>query len=135
MDTEEKIGALGKEDETIGEEGPFVLNYKNFIKERVTELRLALPNKVSEYQMSYDLGKSSNYIQSISKGAVLPKMTMFLRICEYCHVTPAEFFDENFHNPDTTREIMHCFGSLPSEQAKMILELVKSLVAKNEEGK
>lgn len=135
MDTEEKIGALGKEDETIGEESPFVLNYKNFIKERVTELRLALPNKVSEYQMSYDLGKSSNYIQSISKGAVLPKMTMFLRICEYCHVTPAEFFDKNFHNPDITREIMHYFGSLPSEQAKMILELVKSLVAKNEEGK
>ena len=112
------------------EESEFVLNYKNFIKDRVTELRVSLPNKVSEYQMSYDLGKSSNYIQSISKGAVLPKMSMFLRICEYCGVTPAEFFDKDFHNPSVVRETMHYFGSLPSEEAKNVLELVKSLSEK-----
>lgn len=121
-----------KDKENDYEESPFVLGYKDFIRERITELRLSLPNKVSEYQMSYDLGKSSNYIQSISKGAVLPKMTMFLRICEYFNITPAEFFDKNFHNPSVTRETMHYFGSLSNEEARNVLELVKSLSQKHE---
>ena len=123
---------LAKKDTMTDEESPFVLSYKRFIRDRVTELRLALPGKVSEYQMSYDLGKSSNYIQSISKGAVLPQMTMFFRICEYCKVTPAEFFDKDFHAPNTTREIMHYFGRLSNEQAKNTLELVKGLVDKED---
>ncbi len=126
----ETADKLAKEDIKIDEESPFVLSYKSFIRERITELRLSLPGKVSEYQMSYDLGKSSNYIQSISKGAVLPQMTMFFRICEYCKVTPAEFFDKDFHAPNTTREIMRCFGRLSNEQAKNILELVKDLADK-----
>ena len=42
----------------------------NFIKERITQLRLE--KGVSEYQMSYDLGHSRSYIYNISSGRSLP---------------------------------------------------------------
>ena len=44
----------------------------NFIKERITQLRLE--KGVSEYQMSYDLGHSRSYIYNISSGRSLPPM-------------------------------------------------------------
>ena len=37
---------------------------KNFIGERISELRLK--KNVSEYQMSLDLGKNKSYIQSLT---------------------------------------------------------------------
>lgn len=39
---------------------------KNFIGERISELRLK--KNVSEYQMSLDLGKNKSYIQSLTSG-------------------------------------------------------------------
>ena len=43
---------------------------KNFIGERISELRLK--KNVSEYQMSLDLGKNKSYIQSLTSGRSLP---------------------------------------------------------------
>lgn len=45
---------------------------KNFIGERISELRLK--KNVSEYQMSLDLGKNKSYIQSLTSGRSLPTM-------------------------------------------------------------
>ena len=49
---------------------------KNFIGERISELRLK--KNVSEYQMSLDLGKNKSYIQSLTSGRSLPTMQSFL---------------------------------------------------------
>ena len=38
----------------------------DFVRERITQLRLE--KGVSEYQMSYDLGRSRGYIYNISSG-------------------------------------------------------------------
>ena len=59
---------------------------KNFIGERISELRLK--KNVSEYQMSLDLGKNKSYIQSLTSGRSLPTMQSFLDICDYLEVTP-----------------------------------------------
>ena len=48
---------------------------KNFIGERISELRLK--KNVSEYQMSLDLGKNKSYIQSLTSGRSLPTMQTF----------------------------------------------------------
>ena len=53
---------------------------KNFIGERISELRLK--KNVSEYQMSLDLGKNKSYIQSLTSGRSLPTMQSFLDICD-----------------------------------------------------
>ena len=57
---------------------------KNFIGERISELRLK--KNVSEYQMSLDLGKNKSYIQSLTSGRSLPTMQSFLDICDYLEV-------------------------------------------------
>ena len=61
-----------------------------FVRERITELRLA--KGVSEHKMSLDLGKSGSYIRGITNGMALPSLREFFNICEYFDVTPAEFF-------------------------------------------
>ena len=61
---------------------------KNFIGERISELRLK--KNVSEYQMSLDLGKNKSYIQSLTSGRSLPTMQSFLDICDYLEVTPQQ---------------------------------------------
>lgn len=48
-----------------------------FLRRRVTELRLQ--KKVSELQMSHDLGKSDGYIHQITSGRIKPSMDNFLR--------------------------------------------------------
>ena len=67
-----------------------VAEYENFIRKRITQLRHRL--HVSEHKMSLDLGKSGSYVRSISIGKAMPSMHEFLRICEYFHITPQEFF-------------------------------------------
>lgn len=49
----------------------------DFVRERITQLRLE--KGVSEYQMSYDLGRSRGYIYNISSGKSLPPMKEFCR--------------------------------------------------------
>lgn len=65
---------------------------EEYIRKRITQLRIQ--KNVSEYKMSFDLGHSKSYIQSISSGRSLPSLPEFLYICDYFGITPAEFFDE-----------------------------------------
>ena len=67
-----------------------VAEYENFVRKRITQLRQR--QHISEHKMSLDLGKSGSYMRNISTGKALPSMHEFLRICEYFHITPQEFF-------------------------------------------
>ena len=64
----------------------------NFIRERITELRLL--RNLSEYKLSIELGHSKGYIQSIASGHSLPSLESFLELCDYFNITPYEFFYE-----------------------------------------
>lgn len=70
--------------------------YEQFIRERITELRLE--KGISEYQMSLDLGHSKNYIRNITSGKTLPAMGEFFYICEYFRITPKQFFEVDSEN-------------------------------------
>ena len=63
----------------------------DFVRERITQLRLE--KGVSEYQMSYDLGRSRGYIYNISSGKSLPPMKEFLQIFDYFNITPEQFLE------------------------------------------
>ena len=97
--------------------------YINFIRNRISELRLQ--KNVSKYQMSYDLGKSKGYIQSISSGANLPSMEAFLDICNYFNITPIEFFDKDIHNPNILKEITNVIKNMPQKDLSLLLEVLK----------
>ncbi|RGY99438.1 helix-turn-helix transcriptional regulator [Clostridium sp. AM58-1XD] len=65
-------------------------NYENFLRNRITELRLL--KNVSEHRMSLSLGKSGSYIRGITNGSTLPSLRELFNIITYFDMTPEEFF-------------------------------------------
>ncbi len=98
---------------------------KDFIKNRITELRLK--TGVSEYQMSFDLGQSKSYIQSISSGKAMPSMAGFLNICDYFDITPIEFFDTSIQEPNLLNDLIKTIETLPKADLELILEIAERL--------
>ena len=66
------------------------ISYEDFIRNRITELRIA--KDVSEHRMSLELGKSGSYIRSATSGLALPSLKELFNIIIYFDMTPAEFF-------------------------------------------
>ena len=97
----------------------------NFIRERITELRIQ--KNVSEYKMSLDLGHSKSYIQSIVSGRSMPSMSEFLYICEYLGVSPKNSLIRMKKNPLLIQEILMEIQSLKEEDLKLILNIAKRL--------
>jgi len=67
-----------------------VINYEEFLRARITELRLK--KNVSEHKMSLELGKSGSYIRGITSGAAMPSVKELFNIIEYLDVSVCEFF-------------------------------------------
>ena len=98
---------------------------EEFVRNRITQLRL---NKgISEYQLSYDLGHSRGYINNISSGKSLPSMSEFFSICEYFHITPVEFFDTKYSNPELLTKAIQELQSLSDDDLLLILTLIKRI--------
>ena len=67
-----------------------IATYTEFIRKRITELRLE--KGVAEYRMSLELGKSGSYIRGITNGASLPSVKEMFSIIDYFGIGPVEFF-------------------------------------------
>ena len=93
---------------------------------RLTELRLK--HGVSARDMSLSLGQNSGYINNIECGKALPSMSVFFYICDYFHITPADFFEINNPNPEKISEIVENLKLLDDEQLTIIHNLIKGLV-------
>lgn len=101
------------------------ISMENFIRERITELRIK--RGLSEYKMSYELGQNKSYIQSISSGRSLPSMSQFIKICDYFDMTPLEFFDIDNKNPSLVRSIMNKIKLFSDEDLMLIYSLVNRI--------
>lgn len=73
-------------------------NYAEFVRTRITELRIA--KGISEHRMSLDLDKCGSYIRSITSGRALPSLGELFNICVYFGITPSDFFAP-LQNADT----------------------------------
>lgn len=102
--------------------------YDRFVQERITQLRMQ--KGVSARDMSLSLGLANNYINNIENKKALPSMQSFFYICEYLHVTPAEFFDEGNTCPEQMRELMAELRRLDPKVAEHLLEIIRKLNAK-----
>ncbi|MCC8160792.1 MAG: helix-turn-helix transcriptional regulator [Oscillospiraceae bacterium] len=98
---------------------------KDFIRNRITELRLKA--NVSEYQMSFELGQSKSYVQSISSGKAMPSMAGFLNICDYFGITPLEFFDTTIEEPNLLNDVINSIKTLSESDLELILEIAQRL--------
>lgn len=66
------------------------INYVDFLRARITELRLK--KNVSEHKMSLDLDKSGSYIRGITSGTAMPSVKELFNIIEYLEVSVSQFF-------------------------------------------
>lgn len=100
----------------------------NFIKERITQLRLL--KGVSEYQMSFDLGHSRSYVNNISSGKSMPSVPELLAICEYFEISPRDFFDERHENPALTAKAIEEIEQMDDDDVLLILTLINRIKRK-----
>lgn len=98
---------------------------EDFIRKRITQLRLQ--KNVSEYKMSFDLGHSRSYIQSISSGRALPSLPEFLYICDYFGITPAEFFNMENAEIIKQKELNKETQKLTAEDIDLLISIAKRL--------
>ena len=101
------------------------MNYEDLIRERITSLRLQ--KGLSESKLSYELGHSKGYIQSITSGHALPSMGEFLYLCQYFGVTPSDFFSTETEAPEVLSSLSETMRSLSREDAELLLALARRL--------
>ena len=96
-----------------------------FVRDRITQLRLQ--KGVSEYRMSYDLGRSRSYVYNISSGKSLPPMAEFLQICDYFGITPKQFFDDASENPVLLQTAVKELRKLDDDDLMLMIGLIRRL--------
>lgn len=98
-----------------------------FVRQRITELRLK--RDISEYQLSYDLGHSKNYIHNIVAGHSHPSVKELLYLIELLGVSPRDFFDEQteFRNPYLAKQIMDGIKEMPDGDLEAVLLMIRRL--------
>ncbi|MBR2950556.1 MAG: helix-turn-helix transcriptional regulator [Lachnospiraceae bacterium] len=97
-------------------------DYPNFLRERITQLRLE--KNISEYHLSYSIGKCKTYIQAITSGKSLPAMEPFFDICEYFELTPAEFFQDTQKDSAQLRRIIHKARKLSDKDLELLEQIL-----------
>ena len=100
--------------------------YETFFCERLAQLRLE--KGVSAREMSLSLGQSESYINRIENNQMLPSLTVFFYICDYFHITPKEFFENDSEIDLEYIELAHNLKQLPEEERKHIALLVMDII-------
>lgn len=94
------------------------MDQEKFVK-RLIELRL---NKgVSARDMSLSLGQSAGYINNIENGINYPSMSLFLYICEYFGITPEQFFNAIYTNPEKLNKLCDLAKDMSDEQLDILI--------------
>ena len=98
-----------------------------FVRNRITQLRIQAGK--SEYQLSYDLGHSKNYIHNIVNGHSQPSVKELLYLIETLGTTPHEFFDETLSDASTLLigEISNGLHHLEEADLELILTIIRRL--------
>lgn len=98
-----------------------------YVRQRITELRIK--RNISEYQLSYDVGHSKNYVHNIVTGYSQPSVKELLYLIEALGVTPRDFFDESFefNNPFLSKKIMEGIKGMSDENLEAVLLIIERL--------
>lgn len=98
-----------------------------YVRQRITELRIK--RNISEYQLSYDVGHSKNYVHNIVTGYSQPSVKELLYLIEALGVTPRDFFDEDveFSNPFLSKKIMEGIKGMSDENLEAVLLIIERL--------
>ena len=102
--------------------------YKNIFCDLLRILRNQ--RGLSAREMSLELGQNVNYINLIENGKRLPSMQGFFSICEYMHISPAEFFSAGKTESETTDKHLHAsFAKLTDKQKQILVDFIAEFSA------
>jgi len=102
--------------------------FEDDFSRRVSQLRSQ--KRVSARDMSLSIGQNAGYINSIENGKSLPSMSVFLSICDYFGITPAEFFDLDSDTPERLRHLIANLKALDEESFTGVETIVRKLADK-----
>ena len=100
--------------------------YETFFCERLTQLRLE--KGVSAREMSLALGQSESYINRIENNQMLPSLTVFFYICDYFHISPKDFFDDDPEVDLEYIDLARNLKQLPPEEREHISLVVMDIL-------
>ena len=100
--------------------------YEDLVANKVVQLRKQ--KKLSAREMSLAIGQNVNYINRIEKKLSLPSLQGLFYICEYCNISPKEFFEDTtapLHVSSKFQEVLEILSSLDDNQLELILSVAK----------
>ena len=100
--------------------------FEEFTQDRIAQLRMQ--NGFSARDMSLSLGQNESYINKIENKKSLPSMQVFFYICEYLHLTPQEFFDEDNLYPERLSDLIIDLKKLDEKALTHISGIVKEII-------
>ena len=95
---------------------------ENFLGERLAKLRTEMG--ISARDMSLSLGQGENYINHLENGIHFCSWPTFLAICDYLHITPAEFFTTDEADPAEVREFLTKSRLLNAENREVVNKIL-----------
>lgn len=90
----------------------------------------------SVYRLSVEADLPQSTMINMFNRETLPSLTTLESLCRAFGISLSEFFREDTQEPDPTeeQEAMRLYRSLPADQAKLILELMRDLHAGNQKS-
>ena len=100
---------------------------ETFIAKRITQLRREY--RVSEYQMSLELGQSKSYVQGITTGKCFPSMKQLFNIADYFGVSLQEFFREEQDESLVFLSAVNELRKLSDEDITLLMGVARRIAA------
>jgi len=97
--------------------------------ERLAKLRMA--KGISARKLSFQLGKSANYINKIENGKTYPSMEVFFDICSSLEISQKDFFDEENEYPSEVNEMLGDYKRLSRDARASLKNFVKAIAGKD----
>lgn len=98
---------------------------KDYIKNRVYYIRMA--HKISARSLSLELGMSTEYINQLESGRLVPSLDFLINFCEYFQMTLGEFFDEGTLYPLETKKIVEELNKMTPEEIDLVYNLLLTI--------
>ena len=99
---------------------------KKFISERVFEIISS--KNISARSLSLDLGMSSEYVNQVENGRMMPSIDFLINFCDFFNITLSEFFDYENKNLIQNKIILVKLNKLDKQQLEAVNMIIDSMI-------
>lgn len=96
---------------------------KEFVKERISTIKNS--KNISARSLSLNLGMSSEYVNQVKNGRLMPSLDFIMNFCDYFNISVAEFFDETIKDPKKYQDLIQELNKMSQPELQQIIDLTK----------